>query len=129
MGTEGHYLDENGQWFSPERSGYTIELFSNIESEVSVTLKDGVVTGVTVTRQAETDTFLWLSNTESEIALLALAGSLPEINCITCKGEDWLATMEQQTDLDYDLSVRGLLHITQSTELNGFEDMGDSTPF
>ena len=124
LGTEGYHLDENGQWFSPERSGYTVELFSSIESEVSVTTEDGVVTGVTVTRQAETDTFLWLSETESEMVLLALAGSLPEVNCITFKAADWLEAMEQQTSLDYDLTVRGLLHITQSTELDGFKDMG-----
>ena len=123
LGTEGYHLDGNGQWVSPERSGYTV-VFSSIESEVSVILEDGVVTGVTVTRQAETDTFLWLSGTEPEIALLAFAGSLPEVNCVNFRPSDWLGTMEQQPDLNYDLSVRGLLHITQSTELDGFEDMG-----
>lgn len=61
-----------------------------LESDDSVTLEDGVVIGVTATRQAEADTFLWLSGTESKIVLLALAGSLPEVNCIIFKGEDWL---------------------------------------
>lgn len=80
---------------------------------------------MTVTRQGETDTFLWLSDTELEFALLALAGSLPEVNCITFKAGDWLEAIEQQPDWNYDLSVRGLLHISQSTELDGFEDMGE----
>ena len=118
---EGDHLDENGKRVTPEGSGFTFELFNGMESEVSVTLADGAVTGVTVTRQAVTDTFLWLSDTEPQLALLAFAGSLPEINCINFKTADWLEAIDQQTSWDYDLTLSGLLHITQSTQLDGFE--------
>ena len=117
--TELNHLDENGQWEAS--AGVIIDPFSSLESEFSVTLTDGVVTGVTVTRRAETDSFLWLSNTEPELALLAFAGSLPEVNCITFKATNWLDAIDQQTTWDCDLTLRGLLHITQSTKLNGFE--------
>lgn len=119
-----YHLDENGQWVPPEEPGCVIELFDYSEDDFSVfsvTLTDGVVTGVTVTRQAETDNFLWLSDTELEVALLAFAGSLPEVSCFTFQAADWLDAIDRQTTWDYDLTLRGLLRVTQNTELNGFE--------
>ena len=117
-------LDENGQWIRPDEPDYVLALLGSSEDDFStfdLTLTDGTVTGVTFSLRAETDSFLWLSDTEAEIALLALAGSLPEINCVNFRPSDWLKAIEQQTAWDYDLTLRGLLHITQSTELDGFE--------
>ena len=124
LNTGTYYLDENGQWIRPDEPDYVVDLLGPQEeglADFSLTLTDGAVTGVTFSLRTETDSYLWLSDTEAEIALLALAGSLPEINCVNFRASDWLKAIEQQTTWDYDLSLRGLLHITQNTELTGFE--------
>ena len=118
LGTGLTYLNGSGQRIFPD--GAVIDLSIGLESNFSVSLTDGAVTAVTVTRQTETGSFLWLSDTELEIALLAFAGSLPEVNCFTFRPADWLKAIDEQAAWDYDLTLRGL-HITQSTQMRGFE--------
>ena len=129
LGGGGYHLNENGQWISSTNPGFTIKIFNYPESEFSVTLIDEMVTGVTVICQAEADDLLWMSNTSKQLALLAFAGSLPEINCVNYKAGDWVKVIDEQTELDYDLTLRGLLRVTQSTELSGFEHAMDLSPF
>ena len=123
LGMEGYPLDETGQWVIPERDEFTIVLLDGPESQFSLTLTDGAVTAVTITRQAETKDALWLSNTEEQLALLAIAGSLPELNCLNFHATGWASAIDEQTAWNYDLTLRDLLRVTQSTKMEGFEDM------
>ena len=126
------HLGEDGMRIRVEGSGNVIQVLPYPEddfSSFSVTLTNGAVTGVTITRRTETDYLLWLSNTDLEIALLAFAGSLPEVNCFTFRAADWLEEITRQTTWDYDLTLRGLLRVTQHTQLNGFQDEGRAIPF
>ena len=119
----GDRLDENGGWVTLPSSGSVIDFTGGMECRVLPTLTDGVVTAVTVVYQTETDQTIWLwDNTEARLALLAYAGSLPEINCLNFRAKDWLDAPDLLTELDYTLNLRNLVRITQTTQLDGFKD-------
>lgn len=113
-------LDENGGWVEPVYSGdgVVIDLMDEVETEFSVTLTDGVVTGVRVVRQGETQFGLWRDNTYQSIALLALAGSQPEINCLNFEAAQW-ADLPDTNGWEYDVSHQGL-HVSQSMQKENF---------
>ncbi len=93
----GGRLDESGHLVRPEPQGNVIVTGSDssfaIDTVFSVVLTDGAVTGVTVTRQAQTNSGLWVDNTAYQsIAVMALLGSLPELNSVNLLGLPQLVT-------------------------------------
>lgn len=84
----GGRLDENGRLVRPEPEGnvaVTTTDLSRSDTVFSVILTDGVVTGVTVTRTVETSSGLWVNRNHQMVALMALAGSIPRMDCINLK--------------------------------------------
>ena len=123
LGVNADRLDASGQKLVPADAGNVIvmELVSGPEYAVSVRLAEGVVTGVTVSCQAETEGFFWRDDTEAQLALLAFAGSLRELNCLNFRASAWAGAIEQQRNWNFDLTLRDLVRVTRSTELDGFE--------
>lgn len=117
------HLDENGQSADVDRlTGATLS--GMVKYQISVSLTEGVVSGVTVNAFAETmkKTLIW-SDAETQLALLALAGSLRSQNCFNFRPRAWVKALTQQTQWDFDLNLWDLVHITRSTQLEGFENV------
>ena len=123
LGIDAYHLDENGRRLVPETPGNVVvmELIGGPEYSLSVRLTDGVVTEVTVSCQDETEGTFWLTDMETQLALLAFAGSLRELNCLNFRASSWAGAIEQQDQWNFDLTLRDLVRVTRTTELDGFE--------
>lgn len=127
---DADYLDENGQRLPPANDNViNLSRLLSPEYQISVSLTDGAVSGVTLSCCTETETGLWPSDTETALALLALAGSLREFNCVNFKLTAWVKEIGQQTRWDYDLNLRDRLRVTRSTQLEGFESAAYPSPY
>lgn len=113
-------LSEDGAWVEPAPGGAVVVYpVDELRTAYQVTLTGGGVTAVTLTRQAETRDFLWVDNTQQQIALLALAGSLPGVNCLNFRAEEW-AALADRADWNYDVTHRGV-RLTRATRLEDFQ--------
>lgn len=88
LGAGDRQLNREGQLAGEPvfMGGAIVYMGGSIDTAFSAVLNDGIVTGVTVTRQAETDAVLWDSSIYKEVAVLALAGSRPEANALNFYG-------------------------------------------
>lgn len=130
------HLDREGKLIDAQvpTGGAVVQVGGSIDTEFSVTLTDGAVTGVTVTRRAETTSSLWVYNTYQQVALLALAGSRPEVNALNfyrLAGD--AGSFFQETEWNYDRALSfasGLPEpeVRQETLLEHFEHASPTFP-